>query len=152
MNAKEENYKTVLKKLPFLLDKEVNLTANLSSVSALLKEVFDFFWVGFYIVDGERLIVGPYQGPLACLQIPYGKGVCGKSWELKEPIVVSDVQLFEGHISCNPDSRSEIVVPVLDINGEVAVVLDIDSNRLNGFDDVDSLYLEQIGKNIQPFL
>lgn len=142
----------VLKKLPFLLNKEVNLIANLSSVSALLKEVFDFFWVGFYIVEGERLIVGPYQGPLACLQIHYGKGVCGKSWELKESIVVSDVQLYEGHISCNPDSRSEIVVPVLDINGEVAVVLDIDSNRLNGFDDVDSMYLEQIGKNIQPFL
>ena len=152
MNTKEENYKMVLKKLPFLLNKEVNLIANLSSVSALLKEVFDFFWVGFYIVEGERLIVGPYQGPLACLQIHYGKGVCGKSWELKESIVVSDVQLYEGHISCNPDSRSEIVVPVLDINGEVAVVLDIDSNRLNGFDDVDSMYLEQIGKNIQPFL
>lgn len=122
---------------------EPDLTANLANISAALKEAFNWFWVGFYLVKHEELVVGPFQGTVACTRIASGKGVCGSSWQRKETIVVEDVALFPGHIACSSLSRSEIVVPVIK-NNTVVAVLDVDSEHLTFFDQTDRAYLEQL--------
>ncbi len=128
-----------------LIHGESDQVANLANVAAALKQAFGFFWVGFYLVKNDFLVLGPFQGPIACTRISYGKGVCGMAWKERKTIIVPEVELFPGHIACNSDSKSEIVVPLLS-NGEVIGVLDVDSDRLNGFDDVDANYLENIAE------
>lgn len=117
--------------------------ANMANMAAMIHETFGFWWTGFYIVKGEQLVLGPFQGPVACTRIPYGKGVCGTSWQRQETIVVPDVEEFPGHIACSSLSRSEIVVPIFS-NGSVYAVLDIDSKELATFDDLDKEWLEKI--------
>ena len=121
-----------------------DLIANLANVAAALKETFGFFWVGFYLVKGEELVLGPFQGPIACTRIRKGRGVCGTAWAKAETLVVPDVDAFPGHIACSSLSRSEIVVPLIRENGEVWGVLDIDSENLNTFDETDARFLGEI--------
>ena len=147
---KEHKYAQLLKEAASLLDGETDLIANMANLAALIHETMGFWWTGFYIVradnDGkEQLVLGPFQGPIACTRIALGRGVCGTSWQRRETIVVPDVERFPGHIACSSESRSEIVVPVF--NGDnVSAVLDIDSRYLNTFDETDARYLEQIVK------
>ncbi|WP_374164192.1 GAF domain-containing protein [Arcticibacter sp. MXS-1] len=141
--TKEQQYESILPQIQALLDGEDDLIANLSNVSAALKEQFKFFWVGFYLVKGEQLVLGPFQGPVACTRIAFGKGVCGSAWKQKETLVVPDVDAFPGHIACSSLSRSEIVVPLFK-GSEVCAVLDVDSEQLNQFDEIDRQYLEKI--------
>jgi GAF domain-containing protein len=141
--TKEEQYETLLPQVRALLAGEHDLIANMANLAAVLKAQFDFFWVGFYLVKGDELVLGPFQGPLACTRIARGKGVCGTSWERRETIIVPDVDAFPGHIACSSLSRSEIVVPVLK-DGDVIGVLDVDSEYLSHFDEVDELYLKRI--------
>ena len=143
MNNKIEKYKLFLKQAESLLADESDLIANLANISALLKDTFHFFWVGFYLVKNNELVLGPFQGPIACTRIKKGKGVCGAAWLNQESIIVPDVSKFEGHIACSPFSKSEIVVPLI-CKDEVVGVLDIDSDLLNTFDEVDRHYLEQL--------
>lgn len=140
---KEETYKALLPQVKALLSGEEDLVANMANMSAVLKEAFGFFWVGFYIVKKEVLVLGPFQGPVACTRIRKGKGVCGKAWETGETQLVPDVNAFPGHIACSASSQSEIVVPVSK-GMEIIAVLDIDSDRLNAFDAVDRKYLEEM--------
>ena len=140
---KEEKYKSLLRQAESLLEGETDLIAKMSNVSSIIHQTFGFWWTGFYRVCGNELILGPFQGPIACMHIPYGKGVCGAAWKQAETIVVSDVEAFPGHIACSSASKSEIVVPVKK-DEKVIAVLDIDSERLNTFDDLDREYLEQI--------
>jgi len=141
--TKEEQYKQILPQAQSLLSGEQDIIANMANLSALLHLAFGFWWTGFYRVCGEELILGPFQGPLACTRIPFGKGVCGSAWQREETIVVPDVEKFPGHIACSSESRSEIVVPVWK-DGKITAVLDIDSEKLGTFDDVDRKYLEEI--------
>ena len=134
--SKEERYKLLYPQICFLIEDEVDLIANLANISAALKEVFDFLWVGFYLVKNEQLVLGPFQGPIACTRIAYGKGVCGASWKEKRVIVVPDVNSFPGHIACSSLSQSEIVIPIVK-DGVVVAVLDVDSEHLNHFDEID---------------
>lgn len=143
-NTKAERYRSLLPQLIALTDGENDFTANLANIVGALRQAFGFFWVGVYLVKGETLVLGPFQGPVACTRIRKGKGVCGTSWEKKQTILVPDVEQFPGHIACSSDSKSEIVVPVIGENGEVLLVLDVDSDRLNDFDAEDALYLEEI--------
>jgi L-methionine (R)-S-oxide reductase len=136
-------YKDILPQIQNLLQKEPDLIANLANVSAVLKEAFDFFWVGFYLVQGEELVLGPFQGSLACTRIRKGRGVCGKAWESGQTQLVPDVLLFPGHIACSSFSRSEIVVPIFR-EGIVIGVLDIDSDQINDFNQTDAHYLEAL--------
>ncbi len=122
------------------------LISSLSNFVAVLKSHFDFFWVGFYLVENEKLILGPFQGPLACTEIKFGKGVCGSAWSRGETIIVEDVHQFPGHIACSSATNSEIVLPVIDSKGCVVAVLDIDSTEFSNFDTVDQKYLEKILK------
>lgn len=140
---KEEKYRELLPQLHALVDTETNLIANLANIAAALKQTFDFFWVGFYVVEGDELILGPFQGPIACTRIRFGRGVCGTAWKEARTLIVPDVEQFPGHIACSSDSKSEIVVPIIK-QGNVAGVLDIDSNALNSFDEIDARYLEEI--------
>lgn len=140
---KQEMYETLLPQLLSLTTGETDIVANMANVAAALKQTFDFFWVGFYRVKEEMLVLAPFQGPLACTRIRYGKGVCGTAWKEARTIVVPDVEQFPGHIACSSDSRSEIVVPVVR-GGKVVAVLDIDSDKLNEFDEVDAEYLEKL--------
>ena len=117
--------------------------ANMANMAAMIHETFGFWWTGFYIVKGEQLVLGPFQGPVACTRIPYGKGVCGTSWQRQETIVVPDVEEFPGHIACSSLSRSEIVVPIFS-DGSIYAILDIDSKELATFDDIDKEWLEKI--------
>lgn len=142
---KEEQYKSLIPQIAALLDGEPDLVANLANISAALKEQFNWFWVGFYLVKGDKLVLGPFQGPVACTRIAKGKGVCGASWEQAKTLVVPDVDAFPGHIACSSLSRSEIVLPLFH-NGEVVGVLDVDSEELDHFDETDAQYLEQIVK------
>lgn len=174
---KEERYKEIIPQIETIISGEEDLIANLANVAAILKEAFDFFWVGFYLVksiqksDGtasasvkefeEELVLGPFQGPLACTRIKYGRGVCGSAWREARTLVVPDVDKFPGHIACSSLSRSEIVVPVFkgknsevsdgSANG-VAAVLDIDSKELSTFNDVDAKYLEELSSMITSLL
>lgn len=141
--TKEEKYRTLLPQLKSLLEGEDDLIANLANASAALKETFGFFWVGFYLVKGEVLVLGPFQGPIACTRIKKGRGVCGTAWAKAQTLVVPDVDAFPGHIACSSLSRSEIVVP-LRRGDEVWGVLDIDSEELNSFDETDARFLEEL--------
>ena len=141
--TKEERYLSVLKRAESLLEGEKDLIADMANLSSLLHGTFAFWWTGFYRVVGNELVLGPFQGPLACTRIPFGKGVCGSAWKAGETIVVPDVEKFPGHIACSSESRSEIVVPVRR-NGVITAVLDIDSRELGRFDETDRKYLEMI--------
>ncbi len=141
--TKQQQYESLIPQIRGLLEGEHDLVANLANVSAALKEQFGWFWVGFYIVKENELVLGPFQGPVACTRIKKGRGVCGTSWEKKQTVIVPDVEAFLGHIACSSLSKSEIVVPVI-FNNEVVGVLDVDSERLNQFDEKDQYYLEQI--------
>lgn len=139
----EEQYLSLLPQVRSLIEGEVDLVANLANVAAALKEAFDFFWVGFYLVKQDQLVLGPFQGPVACTRIRKGKGVCGTAWQESATLLVPDVEVFPGHIACSSLSRSEIVVPLIK-DGEVWGVLDIDSDLLNFFDETDRKYLEEM--------
>lgn len=143
MKTKKESYELVLKQVEAILSDETDLIANLANVSALLKTTFHFFWVGFYWVKNNELVLGPFQGPVACTRITKGKGVCGFTWVNEETSIVPDVSKFEEHIACSPHSKSEIVVPLIHQNTVVGV-LDIDSDELDAFDSLDRYYLEKI--------
>jgi L-methionine (R)-S-oxide reductase len=146
--SKEEQYKNLLPQIQGLLQGEDDLVANLANISAALKEQFGFFWVGFYLIKNEELVLGPFQGPVACTRIKKGRGVCGAAWERNEVLVVPDVEKFPGHIACSSVSKSEIVVPLM--NKKVIVgVLDVDSEFLDHFDQTDAIYLEKITGMIQ---
>lgn len=138
---KTEKYSLLNAQLKSLLEGESDRTANLANAAALIHESFGFWWTGFYLVRGLELVLGPFQGPIACTRIPFGKGVCGTAWQRRETVIVPDVEEFPGHIACSSLSRSEIVVPVLR-GGEVVAVLDIDSRELATFDDQDAAGLE----------
>ncbi len=145
---KAGRYAELLPQIEALVQAETDLVANLANVAAVLKEAFGFFWVGFYEVKAGVLVLGPFQGPLACTRIALGKGVCGTAWAEKRTQLVPDVDAFPGHIACSSASRSEIVVPVFDKNGEVRLVLDVDSDQLNDFDANDQRYLEELAQLI----
>jgi len=146
--SKQEQYEALIPQIVALTSYETDLIANLGNVAAALKEQFGWFWVGFYLVKEDELVLGPFQGPVACTRIRKGKGVCGTSWEQAQTIIVPDVEKFPGHIACSSLSRSEIVVPLLR-NGEVIGVLDVDSADYNQFDETDQKYLEQIVAGIR---
>ena len=141
--AKSDNYSLVYKQVEALVEGEDDCIANMSNIAALLHGTFGFWWTGFYVVKGNELVLGPFQGPVACSRIPFGRGVCGTAWKRKESIVVPDVEQFPGHIACSSLSRSEIVVPVLR-GGNVIALIDIDSKELNTFDGIDREHLERI--------
>ena len=141
--TKEGQYQSLIPQIKALLEGENDLIANLANVSAALKEQFNFLWIGFYLVKNDELVLGPFQGPVACTRILKGKGVCGASWAQAKTIIVPDVEAFPGHIACSSSSRSEIVVPLVK-EGEVLGVLDVDSAELNEFDETDSKYLSEI--------
>ena len=140
---KAERYATLLPQLNALVEGERDLIANLANLAAALKETINPFWVGFYIVKGDELVLGPFQGPVACTRIGFGKGVCGAAWKEKRTIIVPDVTNFPGHIACNSASQSEIVLPVMK-DGEVTMVLDVDSAQLNAFDEVDRRAVSEV--------
>lgn len=140
---KAKRYRLFLPQLELLISDEKEEVSVLANTVAALREAFDFFWVGFYLVKGEQLILGPFQGSAACYRIRKGKGVCGTAWAEARTLLVPDVDQFPGHIACNSLSRSEIVIPIL-VNGQVKGVLDIDSDQLNSFDETDCRYLEEI--------
>jgi L-methionine (R)-S-oxide reductase len=146
--SKEEQYRQLLPQIEGLITGETDLTANLGNICSALKYGFDFLWVGFYHVQGDELVLGPFQGPPACTRIKRGKGVCGTSWDKAQTLVVGDVDAFPGHIACSSASRSEIVIPVIR-NGKVIMVLDVDSEHLNNFNDTDKIYLEKVCSLIQ---
>jgi len=141
--TKEEQYKSLLPQIRGLLEGETDLIANLANIVAALKEQFNWLWVGFYLVKNEELVVGPFQGPVACTRIKKGRGVCGTSWAEARTLIVPDVEKFPGHIACSSLSRSEIVVPVIR-NNEVVAVLDVDSEMTDHFDTTDEKYLNQV--------
>lgn len=149
--SKEDKYKELLPQLKALVEGEVDVIANLSNITAALKETFNWWWVGFYLVKDTQLVLGPFQGPVACTRINLGKGVCGTAWEKKETVIVEDVDLFPGHIACSAASRSEIVLPVMQ-NKEVAMILDVDSEHIGYFDQTDSIYLQKIVELIEKML
>lgn len=148
---KSERYKTLVSQIEALVTGEADVTANLANIAAALKQTMDFFWVGFYIVKDKQLVLGPFQGPIACTRINLGKGVCGTSWKEKKTIVVPNVDEFPGHIACSSASKSEIVLPAFK-NGEVALVLDVDSDVLNDFDATDAEALEKVMRIIEKFI
>ena len=141
---KAEKYRLLERQVAALLEGETDAIAKMANVAAVLHETFGFWWTGFYRVVGDELVLGPFQGPVACMHIPFGKGVCGTAWKRNETVVVPDVELFPGHIACSSASRSEIVVPVHGADGGVIAVLDIDSDRLATFDEEDKVCLERI--------
>jgi L-methionine (R)-S-oxide reductase len=141
--SKEQQYISLLPQIEALVSGEPDQTANLANIAAALKEQFNWLWVGFYLVKDEVLVLGPFQGPVACTRIRKGKGVCGKAWEDAAVIIVDDVELFPGHIACSSASRSEIVLPIFS-DGRVAGVLDVDSAELAAFDKIDEKYLLQV--------
>ncbi|HZH35950.1 MAG TPA: GAF domain-containing protein [Flavisolibacter sp.] len=141
--TKEEKYLALIPQIKGLLDGEPDYIANLANVAAALKEQFGWLWVGFYLVKGDELVLGPFQGPVACTRIRKGRGVCGSSWATAETLIVPDVEKFPGHIACSSLSRSEIVVPLFK-DGNVSAVLDVDSTELNFFDETDKIYLTEI--------
>ena len=145
--SKEEQYEALIPQIKALIVGEPDLIANLANIAAALKEQFDWLWVGFYLVKKDELVLGPFQGPVACTRIKKGKGVCGSSWLKMQTLIVPDVEQFPGHIACSSASKSEIVVPVVREN-EVKAVLDVDSTSLNALDTTDQFYLEQIASFI----
>jgi L-methionine (R)-S-oxide reductase len=148
--TKEEKYQSLIPQIKHLVEGEPDKMANIANIIAALKFSMNFFWVGIYFVKNniantkEELVLGPFQGPVACTRIAYGKGVCGKAWEQAETIIVDDVDLFPGHIACSSLSKSEIVIPIVNSNKEITMVLDIDSEQIANFDTVDNYYLNKI--------
>ena len=149
--SKEEVYKSLLPQIASLIEQDLPVVSNLSNFIAALNETFNWWWIGFYFVHQNELILGPFQGPVACTRIAKGKGVCGSSWSEKKTIIVPDVNLFPGHIACSAASQSEIVLPIK-FENIVIGVLDIDSENLNQFDSIDQLYLEKAVELIAPLL
>ncbi len=143
--SKEEKYISIIPQIKALLEGENDLIANLANISAALKEQFNWFWVGFYLIKDDELVLGPFQGPVACTRIKKGKGVCGSSWQQEKILMVPNVDEFPGHIACASASKSEIVLPIYS-GGKVMGVLDVDSEYLSHFDEVDSKYLNEIIK------
>lgn len=143
--GRQEIYEAILPQIEQVLAGKDELIANLANTAAMLKEAFGFFWVGFYLVKSNELVLGPFQGPLACTRIGKGRGVCGSCWQQAETMLVPDVEAFPGHIACSSASRSEIVVPIL-VHGEVVAVLDIDSDQLNDFNATDQCFLEKLAQ------
>ena len=141
--TKEEQYEALLPQIKALIEGEEDLVANLANIAASLKQQFRWLWVGFYLVRNDELVLGPFQGPVACTRIQKGRGVCGKSWELASAILVPDVEKFPGHIACSSLSKSEIVLPLF-VNERVMGVLDIDSEHLDSFDTTDQRFLKEI--------
>ena len=141
---RKEVYEALLPQINGLIETESDLTANLANIAAALKEAFGFFWVGFYVAKEGHLVLGPFQGPIACTRIPFHKGVCGASYSQQKTIIVPDVDQFPGHIACASASKSEIVLPVFHRNGTVAMVLDVDSDQLNDFSETDAKGLQSI--------
>jgi L-methionine (R)-S-oxide reductase len=148
---KVARYQLLVPQIEALTSGEPDLIANLSNIAAALRQSMNFFWVGFYIVKNNELVLGPFQGPIACTRIAFGKGVCGASWKEKQTIIVPNVDEFPGHIACSSDSKSEIVLPALK-NGEVVLVLDVDSDQLNDFDETDKVYLSQVMSMIEKMI
>lgn len=146
--SKQEQYQQLIPQIKAVIDGEEDLVANLANIAAALKQQFNWWWVGFYWVKKEELVLAPFQGPLACTRIKKGKGVCGTSWLKEETILVEDVDKFPGHIACSSFSKSEIVVPIFNRQKQVVGVLDVDSEHLNYFDEIDKQYLEEIVKLI----
>jgi GAF domain-containing protein len=142
-SSKTEQYESLIPQIKALVSGETDTIANMANVSAALKEAFNFLWVGFYMVKDNQLVLGPFQGPIACTRINFGKGVCGTAWKQKEIILVDNVDEFPGHIACSSLSKSEIVIPILK-GGVVIGVLDVDSENLDDFDETDAKYLESI--------
>lgn len=147
--SKETQYQSLLPQIKAILEGEPDLIANLANIAAALKEQFDWLWVGFYLVKENELVLGPFQGPVACTRIKKGRGVCGSSWEQGRTLIVPDVEQFPGHIACSSLSKSEIVIPLLQ-EGQVWGVLDVDSISLNTFDTTDEKYLQEIVAFITP--
>jgi GAF domain-containing protein len=147
--SKKEKYELLLPQISSLIEGEPSLIANLANAAAALRQTFGFFWVGFYLVDGDELVLGPFQGDVACTRIGFGKGVCGTSWKEKQTIIVPNVDAFPGHIACSSASRSEIVIPLIS-NEKVIAVLDVDSHRLDDFDEEDRIGLEKIVTLLTP--
>ena len=145
--TKQETYQSILPQIEALVAGETDMIAKMANVAAVLHEAFGFWWTGFYRVERQQLVLGPFQGPIACTRIPYGKGVCGTAWQRAETVIVPNVHEFAGHIACSSASNSEIVVPVIR-NQQVIAVLDIDSTDFGTFDETDQLYLEQIAQRI----
>lgn len=143
-NTKEEIYQSIVPQIKALVEGETDIIANMANVCAALKYGLNFFWVGFYLVKNNQLVLGPFQGPVACTRIHLGKGVCGASWQNNEVIIVDDVDTFPGHIACSSLSKSEIVLPIYNSNKEIVGVFDIDSDTYKTFDKIDELYLTQI--------
>lgn len=141
---KEEKYRLLTEQIRNLIEGETDMVAVMANVCAAIHETMGFWWTGFYRVIGDELVLGPFQGPVACMHIPFGRGVCGTAWQRRETIVVPDVEQFPGHIACSSLSRSEIVVPLFDKSGTIFAVLDIDSKELATFDEIDQKYLEKI--------
>ena len=148
---KQERYKTLLPQIKSLVEGESDLVANLSNIAAALKQAMNFFWVGFYLVKNNQLVLGPFQGPIACSRIDFGKGVCGTAWKERKTILVPDVEKFPGHIACSSASKSEIVLPAFKEN-EVALVLDVDSDSLDDFDSIDQRALEELMRIVETCL
>lgn len=148
---KRERYETLVSQLDALVADEHDMIANLSNIVAALKQTFDFFWVGFYLVKADQLVLGPFQGPIACTRINFGKGVCGTSWKERRTIIVPDVEKFPGHIACSAASKSEIVLPAFK-NNDVFLVLDVDSDRLDDFDMLDEQYLSEVIRLIEKII
>ena len=140
---KKTQYETLIPQIEALLRGEQDLIANLGNIAAALKEQFNWLWVGFYLIKEDELVLGPFQGPVACTRIKKGRGVCGTSWERATTVIVEDVEKFPGHIACSSSSKSEIVIPIYK-NGTMLGVLDVDSSELAQFDSVDQMYLERI--------
>ncbi|TAE31585.1 MAG: GAF domain-containing protein [Cytophagales bacterium] len=145
-------YESLVPQIAALVEGETDLTANLANIAAALREAFGFFWVGFYLKKENQLVLGPFQGPIACTRIAFDKGVCGAAYTRRETLLVPDVEQFPGHIACSSASKSEVVVPIFDRAGEVAMVLDVDSDRLNDFSEVDVQGLEAVGRIVTTHL
>ena len=148
---KAERYQVLVPQIKALVTGEADVTANLANIAAALKQAMNFFWVGFYLVKENELVLGPFQGPIACTRIAFGKGVCGASWKEKKVMLVPNVDDFPGHIACSSDSKSEIVLPAFR-HGIVTLVLDVDSDKLNDFDQTDAQYLQQVMHIIEEFI
>ena len=142
--TKSEIYDGLYRQIEAVIESEGDIIANMANISAMISGTFGFWWTGFYRVCAEQLVLGPFQGPMACTRIAFGKGVCGTAWKLGKTVIVPDVDAFPGHIACSSASRSEIVVPVFDSYGTVTAVLDIDSSELDTFDETDGFWLEKI--------
>ncbi|ENV09894.1 hypothetical protein F966_01720 [Acinetobacter higginsii] len=148
---KAEQYQSILPQIQAIVEDESDVIANLANICAALKQQFDWFWIGFYLVKDNELVLGPFQGPIACTRIAKGRGVCGAAWQQQQVIVVPDVDQFPGHIACSSASRSEIVLPIMKA-GECVGVLDVDSDELNQFDQIDAEYLQELMLIIEKFI